>query len=241
VPTYESPKDKDNFKPIVSAYKSCSGRNGGSLPLYNRIYIKHFNCKMLNDHDKLLAEMDGLIDKYIDVECKGIWLAKAVLELVAHDESISSDDVFVIGDLGALMPKKVLINESRFHLAGLLLGVWDYILMHRPDNTVGKETYDCWCKPGQSRNTREPFQSDIGSGITQEIELRAYKYTDFFKELEEEESGPESESTEPIDWLGDEGSEDATNTVVNNGLLIQQFGGGNKVFGNIGTLIINND
>jgi hypothetical protein len=45
--------------------------------------------------------------------------------------------------------------------------------VNRIDNATGRSTYDDWCKPGRSSNTRESFESDIGSGITRPIKLIA--------------------------------------------------------------------
>jgi hypothetical protein len=243
-PTYRKPIDKDNFRPIVSAYKSCNTRNGGSLPIYRQIDISRFDDRIRNEYQSPYSVARDFIEQFIDVQGRGTWLAKALLDMIRLDQSIPDSNVFYVGANGKAVSKASLIAVSAVDLSALLLGVWHYIVMHKSDNSAGKLTYDTWCKPGKSRNTREPFQSDIGSGIMQDIQLGSFQYEDScgHDDYVEPESAYESyEEADHFYGQADEDYKNSTNSFVNYGLLIQQFGGNNKVFGSIGTLIINND
>lgn len=171
MPSYKNSTDNGNFKSVVSAYKSCDPKKRGNLPIGEQAVITSFdNCVKNSYHEKLIS-MNALIEKYIDIEGKGMWLIRALLDLTLMDENIQNSDELYVKQDGLPTTKLSLDGVPDICLPALLLGIWHYIVVKKVKNGSGRETYDTWCRPGKSKNTREPFQSNIGEGITQQITL----------------------------------------------------------------------
>lgn len=170
VPTYKKPADSDNFGSTVSKYKSCL-LNGRRLPIYEQAYRTTFDRRIKSEYHIPLEAMAELNRKYVDIEGKADWLLRALLELISKDESICAADSMFVCEDGSSITKREICTLADICLPSFLLGVWHYIIMNRPDNSIGKETYEDWCRPGKSNNTREPFESNIGESIKQRISL----------------------------------------------------------------------
>ena len=157
--------DNDNYKSAVGAYKSCNTKKSGRIPISEQANISTFDSTVKNDYKVLLAAMNAFVDKYINSEGKGVWLVKALLELISADKNTDGAEFYISQD-SLPMKKAALGGIDEYCLASLLLGVWHYIVKNVPDNSVGKATYDEWCKPGKSQNTREDFKSNIGDALS---------------------------------------------------------------------------
>jgi len=156
--------DNDNYKSAVGAYKSCNTKKSGRIPISDQANVNTFDSAIKNDYKEPLKAMNAFVDKFINVEGKGIWLIKALLELISVDENTDNAEFYISQD-GQATKKIALGGIDDYCLPAFLLGVWHYIVKNVPDNSVGKATYDEWCKPGESRNTRQPFKSDIGDSL----------------------------------------------------------------------------
>jgi hypothetical protein len=167
VVNYKRPTDDKNFGSAVSAYKSCNRKKSGRLPITQQANIATFDESIKKNYQKPLSGMVSLVNQYIDADGKGVWLVKALLDLI--DQGIDESAEFYVSANGRSMSKVDLCSGSDFYLPSLLLGIWHYVIVNKIDNASGKDTYDEWCKPGRSSNTREPFQSDIGDGVSQTI------------------------------------------------------------------------
>jgi hypothetical protein len=153
IPTYKPPTDDENFKSVVSAYKSCSKSKSGRLPIHEQANITTFNNLIMNDYQTPLSTMVTLITKYIDFDGKGYWLIKALLELISMDNRIKDTDQFFISEDGRPITKYEINNLTDIWFSAFLLGVWHFIIINKIENILGKDTYDGWCKPGASKNT----------------------------------------------------------------------------------------
>lgn len=171
VPTYEIPTDIENFKSVVSSYKSCNASKSGRLPMHEQANVTTFSNRITSNYQAALSDMALLIETYIDFDGKGVWLSKALLELIYEDKCINETDLMYVCQDGQAIPKSSVLNLIDISLPAFLLGIWHFIVANRADNSIGKSTYNEWCKPGISKNTREPFKSDIGIGITRQLNL----------------------------------------------------------------------
>lgn len=165
VPTYHKSPDNGNLSSVASAYKSCNTSKSGRLPIYEQANISSFNDRIANDYQNPLRAMNDFSGKYIDIEGKGIWLAKALLELITVDKNTDDVELHILQD-GQALKKAAFGDIDEYCLPALLLGVWHYIVRNVPDNSVGRATYDEWCKTGESSNTRNAFKSDIGGSLS---------------------------------------------------------------------------
>lgn len=241
VPTYDKPTDKDNFKSVVSAYKSCNTSKSGRLPIHEQANISSFGNRITNNYQAPLSAMSEFIKTYIDFEGKGDWLVRALLDLLCKDNEIGETELLFILQDGQPTSKSELQTLDDICLPALLLGVWHLVISKGTDNAVGKTTYDEWCKPGKSKNTREAFKSDIGSDITRPLNLSMLAGMEddvLAEDMTPDDSGePYTDET----YSQDTGQPTAL-TINNNGFLLQQFGANNKqIIGNIETLVINNE
>lgn len=171
MPSYKNSADKGNFKSVVSAYKSCDPKKRGSLPIGEQAVIATFDNCVKNSYSEQLISMNALVEKYIDIEGKGIWLIRALWDLTLMDENIQDSEELYIKQDGLPTKKTSLRGATDVCLPALLLGIWHYIVVNKVKNGSGRATYESWCIPGKSKNTREPFQSNIGDGITHQITL----------------------------------------------------------------------
>jgi hypothetical protein len=169
--TFDKPDDGENFKSVVSAYKSCNRSKSGRLPIHEQANISTFTNRIKNDYQELLSAMTVLIENYIDIDGKGDWLARALLELVCIDEAIKGTDLLFVLQDGHPLTKNEIKSLTDICMPAFLLGIWHFVIVNKTDNGVGKHTYDEWCKPGKSKNTREPFISNIGEKITRKLNI----------------------------------------------------------------------
>jgi hypothetical protein len=236
--TYEKPDDNENFKSVVSSYKSCNTSKSGRLPIYEQANKTTFNNRIKGGYQEPLSVMADLVVKYIDFEGKGDWLTRALIELVSLDENIKATDEFFITTDGQPTAKSRLTKVTDICFPAFLLGIWHFIIYNRPDNGVGKTTYDAWCKPGKSPNTRESFQSDIGDGITKNLNI--------FLPIENEDADSTKDDEPYVHYdepfLGQQESETTANStqqIINSPALF--FNSGDNVMQINNTGIINID
>ena len=158
------------FRTSVSEYKACTSTMGDSWPLaetercrdrFNTHYAYSFNA------------MRQFINEFIEFGTtakKDIRLVKALLELIDKDDSIAEDQPLYILENGASVSKEKTRALTDICLPAFLLGIWYFILEERPDNAVGKVTYDAWHEVVELRATRK-YIGTIGSGIAREIRI----------------------------------------------------------------------
>jgi len=156
--------DNDNYKSAVGAYKCCNTSKSGRIPISEQAVISTFDSNIKNEYQVPLSAMNAFVENYINAEGKGVWLVKALLELIDIDKNTDGAEFYISQD-GLQTKKAALGGVDEYCLPALLLGVWHYIIKNVQDNSVGKATYDEWRKPGKSPNTREDFKSDIGDGL----------------------------------------------------------------------------
>ena len=146
----------------TNAVRYKQGKNLG-FGFDDNLILNKFDRTVKFEYKKALLPMNELVKKYIDAESYGIWLIKALLQLIFSDEHIPGDAYFFINFTE--VKKSNLEYIDKYLLPGFLLGVWHYILMQVRDNTVGFETYCRWY-PDSKRNhsgSKHKFVSNIGT------------------------------------------------------------------------------
>ena len=155
-------------KSTISTYKSCESSR---VQILNQANIKSFDERVRTNYTAPLTQMMQLLNRFLDVDNQSAWLAKAIIELVGEDAIIPDSASFLAAPNGSALSKAELRTATDICLPALLLGVWHYVVMNRPDNTIGKATYDEWCPPAKMSNSKRPFVSDIGAGITRKLNI----------------------------------------------------------------------
>lgn len=151
------------FAKDVSRYKSCRISKSSALPFGDSGAISSFDARIKNEYAVALSDMSEFTARFIDTVSdarKDTQLVRALMELIERDNSIDANQQFYVLEDGSPITKKNLTALTCICLQSFLLGVWHFVLTMRPDNEIGKFTYDAWCPP--SGNRRRDFASTIG-------------------------------------------------------------------------------
>lgn len=137
----------NTFKGDTSDYKSCKESQGDNLPFdESRTDFSYFDNLVKKQYKDVLPLMKQFVDRFIntDDEKKVSDAVKALLQTIADDKSIDDNAEFFMGAMGNPLTKAELANRQEIILEPFLLGVWHFILLHRPVNTDGRNTFLAW-------------------------------------------------------------------------------------------------
>ena len=168
---YIPPRNQQTFRTNVNAYRTCTD-DGSNLSFLFPDRVSAFNDRIRSAYLTALKAMCDFVNTFLEVGTsinKEIWLVKAILDLIENDESIPGEQEFLIGIDGQGITKSALRQMSDLSLQPLLLGVWHYVVVNRPDNRSGKDTFDRWC-PSRGRAERK-YEGNMGSGIVRMINV----------------------------------------------------------------------
>lgn len=246
VPDYRvpTPSIKGTFKGNTSEFKSCKISGSAYLPFDDSAEVSAFDSRVKTEYRRELAAMSGFVAGFIDSGTstkKDERLVKALLELIDVDETIDDTQPFYIKENGSTMTKAALRGISDICLQSFLLGIWHFVLVDRKDNTVGKMTYDLWCPP--KRGAKRKYTGMLGCNIIRPIRVSNCA------EIVEDDIGPDASKTSSSEERSEQHAESATedtaakatNQVVNNPVVFNQYGNNNIQIGNIDTLTIKNN
>ena len=220
------------FKENTSSYKNCRKECGTYLPFSkDSAEVRAFDECVRNDYQTALSRMATFAGDYLDVDTtakKDERLVKTLVEII-RDDTISDTDVFYIKDDGTPSTKEQLLASTEICFQPFLVGVWHYILLHRPINALGRSTITDW-KPTLSGTLVE----------------RVYPYkahSDAAEEKKPEGSDIPSVEAEVVDAASknDESprSEQAEATPVRKQVVMNNYGKGVQIEELNGTLTIN--
>jgi len=162
-PGYKKGPDS-TFGPNTTAYKKCEDTTGSAyLPFDYTETIESFHGKVTTRYAEPLAAMNAFVESFVSTDALGEWLVHALFELIRDDQSIDDDELFYVTPDGKPTRKDRLSGLSIIHQQAFMLGVWDYVLKNRPDNTVGQATFAEWYKAPKNRGGRYKWQSSIGN------------------------------------------------------------------------------
>jgi len=183
-PYYISPAGR-SIKTYTSSYKSCKLSSNEYLPFNHTELTANFDRIIKENYNIALKRMCEFTSKFIDVKNMGNWLVRAVMETIHYDSSIK-DGLFYADNEGQPLDKKHLLMTREISLQPFLLGVWHFILMHRPNNTIGADTYEIWHSPAPTSRARRKFISNIGKDWNKEIKvniisLNSHDSNDFYE------------------------------------------------------------
>ncbi|CDX03463.1 NACHT domain protein [Desulfitobacterium hafniense] len=220
----------ESFKKNTSEYKSCRYSGGAYIPFKKTHVINSFDNDVKNKYPNALNRMSEFVNKYLD-ESKIEWLVKALLETIDLDTRISGTHNFYIQSSGQAITKAELATLTNIELQPFLLGVLHYIILHRPDNKLGRPTYEAWYTQSTEYSEWE-FTSGIGSGINRPLNIT-------FTPMQEESTPEDEEIPEFSEW-SDEATDDTTsktiNQFINNPTIVNQRGKTNIHINHVDTL-----
>ncbi|WP_288863357.1 hypothetical protein [uncultured Megasphaera sp.] len=163
----------DTFKKNTSDYKRCLINKSTYLDFDNVAKLTALHDKVTSKNPALYEEMKNLVSKFLS-ESRYIWLVKALMETIMQDHTISFDTEFDISTKKAI--KKEQLNKvTQINIDCFLISVWDYILQKKKDNTLGRSTFENWYKQSATNSKWKFINENIGTTITQNIEITRFE------------------------------------------------------------------
>jgi len=160
----------NTFKINTSDYLACKDNYGDCLPFDEaHTDFSQFDGIVKNNYNLALSGMKYFVDQFIDPD-KMYSPIKAILGCIAEDKT-TDDAVFYMGEMGLPITKADLLNAREIILEPFLLGIWHFILLNRPNNRVGRDTFEEWNSAPQIQGQRWKYVSPIGKNY-HEIEIR---------------------------------------------------------------------
>lgn len=150
----------------TSQYKSCLISDNTYIPFKDTATIQLFDNDLKNKKTDIISRMSEFTAIFIN-EKKREWLVKAVLEVLQNDETIPDEYMFEYEEGKVIRKSEVGIVEFvDFPL--FLLSILHFILMNRPNNEKGRDTFEQWFYR-ESAHSEWKFESNVGSSIKQQI------------------------------------------------------------------------
>ena len=165
-PDFTVPAGK-TFKENTSSYKNCRKNSGTYLPFaVTSAEVRTFDECVRGDYATALTRMVSFTNDFLEVEKsakKDEHLVKALGEIIRDDEDIPATAVFYINEDGSPSTKAQLLAITAVCFQAFLVGVWHYILMNRPDNTLGRSTITNWTPTYSGAHVERVYPADAPS------------------------------------------------------------------------------
>lgn len=200
MPSFQQPPSGRTFEGDTSDYRACKMSRGENLPFDDDLEIRAFDKKIKTEYASVLAGMDAFVDNYLSTESEERmrWLIQALLTLISKDIRITSDSLFYLSEVP--ITKAELLDLEKYYLSPLLLAVWHFIVMNRPENERGRDTFEAWHERADEMNARWRFTDDIGKTYPRKIDFELFyiseKRTDRCGSEPDKEAGPEKPTVE---------------------------------------------
>ncbi|MUP58518.1 hypothetical protein C3L56_00550 [Veillonellaceae bacterium M2-4] len=162
-----------SVKTSTSNYKRCTTYKSSYTPQGDEVSIKAFHNRVMSNDFHIYQQMKNLTDYFL-AERKMQWLIKAILETIIKDTSISSDAEFSINSQTKLK-KEQLQTVTHINLEFFLVSIWDYILINKTNNKLGRLTFEAWYKQSCTNSKWKFINENIGTTITQNIEITRFE------------------------------------------------------------------
>lgn len=163
----------ESVKTSTSNYKRCLAHKSSYTPQGDEVSIKTFHSSVMSNDLHIYQQMKTLTNDFL-AERKMQWLVKAILETIIKDVSIGSDEEFSI-NCQTKLKKEQLQTVTHINLEFFLVSVWDYILRNKTNNRLGRSTFEAWYKQSGINSKWKLINEDIGTTITQNIEISRFE------------------------------------------------------------------
>lgn len=170
----EKPKITDKtLKDSTHNFKICKNWGNSYFQLDDKSVQRTFDERIKNHYDESLSAMIDFTKKFLDIKSstkKDEYLIKALVEVLAEDDSINDSQEFFVCADGKTMTKREICSAHEITFQSFLLGIWHYVITVVQNNTIGQDTYNDWCPPN-NRSKRE-YVKTIGENSSRNITLK---------------------------------------------------------------------
>lgn len=217
----------NTFKENTSSYKNCRKNCSIYLPFsIDSAVVRSFDECVRGSYRVALSNMTSFTKDFLETgtdEKKDEYLVKALVEIIKDDTAIPEEAVFYINEDGSPSTKAQLLSTTTVCFQAFLIGVWHFILFHRTDNTLGRDTILNW-RPTYSDARIVSVYCAPDSDTTD----KAVSHVEPVVEPHEESDTPE-------------GQNGSTTQTMTNPSIFYQYGNNGIQIGSIGTLTINHN
>ena len=157
----------------TSAYRNCKKNGGSDVPFHDPIYVESYIQRLEKDYSGVVFEMQEITTTYFlfnEPERAGR-AVRTLLELIAHDTTISMDTPFRCLPDGSFLTKEALIHSETVCIPSFFVGLMEYFTKNVPNNTDGQETIQYWITR-RGPQGKPILLASLGSDITQPIEIQ---------------------------------------------------------------------
>jgi len=174
MPSFRQPAAGRTFEGDTTDYRACKVSYGVNLPFDDDVEIAAFDKRVKTQYMTVLKEMDEFIDNFLrtDSEERMRWLIQALLILLEKDMLIAPDTPFYLSETP--INKSELLTLDNHCLSSLLLGVWHFIVMNRPDNEAGRATFEALHERADEMNARWKFKQGFGQKYPRGFEFELF-------------------------------------------------------------------
>lgn len=136
--------DEGTLSTQASKYKAGQINNGDGWPLADSVLLDAYDSKVRCAYQSALSDMHQYVDTYLcsDSDPKMNALVERLLSIINDDETLRGARFYTRED-GKTESRKNLLENTDICLDSLLLGLWHYILINRPENSC-QDTYTYW-------------------------------------------------------------------------------------------------
>lgn len=169
VPSFQKPPAGDTFEGDTSDYKACKVSYGENLPFDDDVEIQAFDSRIKTNYLAVLAKMDDFIDSYLrtDSDERMQWLIQALLTLVDKDRLILPETPFYLSETP--VTKTDLLALDHYCLSSLMLAIWHFIVVNRPDNEAGRDTFFALHERADEIGAKWKFKKSFGMSYPRDI------------------------------------------------------------------------
>lgn len=174
VPDLEEPLSsmKNTLQGNVHEFKACKSNGGQYFCFADTAARFSFDSVVKEKYQVALNRMRYFIYKFLDVNGsmkKDYRLARALVDLIYLDDSISDETLFFINKDGSTSTKRELLDARIICLDSFLLGIWHFAILRPEGNTIGKDTFDILC-PSKGGGKRF-YEGHLGESLKQSFSL----------------------------------------------------------------------
>ena len=145
-PDLFTPYSDATLKTNTSQFKSCDIDFTNWLCFDDENFIEEFEESLKKDYHIVLKRVSDFTNKYFETSHEFIVrkLGKQLLSIIKLDDSISDEQDFYFISYKNPVKKREIVDEKRFSLEGIILGIWYYIITKKITNKIGKDTINFW-------------------------------------------------------------------------------------------------
>lgn len=154
------------FNTDLSAYRYCKKNSSGYLPFNDPLFVRKYDNKIRDSFDDALSEMEAFTKKFFN---ETNWLNCAMLSLLRDDEGIRDNEILFYCDGG--MEKHDILNLETVSTPELLLALWHFIIMERPNNLNGRATFEAWTEKPDEKGAQWKLKSEVWDAFLCKKEL----------------------------------------------------------------------